>query len=310
MPITIERILCPVDFTAFSRQALEHAAAVATWYDAQVEVLHVRPDDPQIDLAGGFPSPAQPGQARLEEFVRPLRMAGIRAETRIEVGDPVWSICRRLEEWRADLVVMATHGGGGFDPVLLGAISERVLRTARCPVLLVPPGAQEVTGTPPLFARTILCPIDFSDASVAALEYALALARESDGQVTLFHVIEGLEEDWPGAQASEAQAHDAAIAACRDDRASRARQRLGTLIPADADDWCRPGAQIAFGKPYREILRVAADTGADLIVMGVVGREADHLRRFGSMTHHVAQESTCPVLTIRPAGRAAEGSAA
>jgi nucleotide-binding universal stress UspA family protein len=78
-----------------------------------------------------------------------------------------------------------------------------------------------------------------------------------------------------------------------------ARARLDRLVPADAVTWCKPDKRIVVGKAYRGILNAAHEAKADLIVMGVLGRNAVDLMLFGSTTHHVVREATCPVLTVR-----------
>lgn len=83
---------------------------------------------------------------------------------------------------------MGTHGRGGFERLFLGSVTEKVLRTARCPVLTVPPPAEGAPSGPVLY-KTILCPLDFSDSSMRALEYALSLAKESHARVILLHVL-------------------------------------------------------------------------------------------------------------------------
>jgi nucleotide-binding universal stress UspA family protein len=71
------------------------------------------------------------------------------------------------------------------------------------------------------------------------------------------------------------------------------------MIPNEARTWCTPEVLIAKGSSYREILRVAREHDADVIVMGVHGRNAVDLMVFGSTTHHVIREAHCPVLTLR-----------
>ena len=82
---------------------------------------------------------------------------------------------------KADLLVMGTHGLGGFHRLLLGSVTEKVARTASCPLLTVPPAAPAMTPRPILFKK-IVCPIDYSPASLKALDYALELGRQADGR--------------------------------------------------------------------------------------------------------------------------------
>ena len=85
--------------------------------------------------------------------------------------------------------MIGTHGAGGFEHLVLGSAAEKVLRKATCPVLTVPPHARATSKLP--FKR-ILCPVDFSDSSRAALDFAFSLAQEGDAELTILHVFE-----WP-----------------------------------------------------------------------------------------------------------------
>jgi nucleotide-binding universal stress UspA family protein len=78
-----------------------------------------------------------------------------------------------------------------------------------------------------------------------------------------------------------------------------AQERLQAAVPDTVRAYCAVETMLATGKPYREILRVAAEQRADLIVMGVQGRGAADLMLFGSTTQHVVRQATCPVLTLR-----------
>jgi nucleotide-binding universal stress UspA family protein len=77
------------------------------------------------------------------------------------------------------------------------------------------------------------------------------------------------------------------------------QERLRTAVPDTVRAYCTVETMLATGKPHREILRVATEQQADLIVMGVQGRSAVDLTIFGSTTQHVVRQATCPVLTIR-----------
>jgi len=70
-------------------------------------------------------------------------------------------------------------------------------------------------------------------------------------------------------------------------------------LPDEARVWCRPDERVTTGKAYREILTIAAAENVELIVMGVHGMGPLHVRLFGSTTHHIIREVTCPVLTLR-----------
>lgn len=123
--------------------------------------------------------PVQPEEMieEVRRFCEPV-MAGATPEILVEEGDPARRIAAQAERIPADLLIMGTHGRGGFERLFLCSVTEKVLRTARCPVLTVPPPAARAPAGPVLY-KTILCPLDFSDSSMRALEYALSLAKEA-----------------------------------------------------------------------------------------------------------------------------------
>ena len=97
-------------------------------------------------------------------------------------------ILAQAERLRVDLIVMGTHGRTGFQRLLLGSVTDKVLRTARQPVLTVgaPAGEQDTTAA----FKGILCAIDFSECSIAALTYAVSLADGADAHLDAVNVIE------------------------------------------------------------------------------------------------------------------------
>jgi nucleotide-binding universal stress UspA family protein len=297
--LQIKRIVCPVDFSPISRRALDHAAVIARWYEAELVVLHVMPLMPTVF---GFPSPvvaeaAEPatGEAMVREladFVAGAEDVAGGTQTLVRTGSPTAEILRHAAETGADLIVLGTHGRTGFERLVLGSVTEKVLRKAPCPVLTVPRHAE---GQPerPLFER-ILCGADFSEAGNHAAAYALSLAQEGNSSLTLLHVV-----DWmPDKDLTRFPQFDAA--AYRRTINREARAKLEALVPEQARDWCDPDLRIGCGKPYREILRVAEEDRSDLIVLGVHGGGAVLDRMlFGSTTQHVVRQALCPVLTIR-----------
>ena len=209
-----------------------------------------------------------------------------------ESGDESTTIVDQAVANRADLIVMGTHGRRGFKRLLLGSVTESVLREAPCPVLTVPSRAPAAAAERVTFKR-ILCPIDFSTSALQALGFALDLARQADGLVTLLHVIEWLsEEDPPASARFDTSEYRRYIVA-------DAEERLQGLVAKESRAWAEIHNVIVFGRAHREILRAADTTPADLIVMGAQGRGGVGLALFGSTTQQVVRGAACPVLTVR-----------
>jgi nucleotide-binding universal stress UspA family protein len=291
--IRITQILCPVDFSEISRHALDHAAAIARWYEARLTLLYVFANLPTMDLPPLVLEDAD--RERLMDDLRRMAAAiprDVPIEFRIEEAGYVHEeILAQLGATHADLLVLGTHGRSGFQRLFLGSVTEKVIRKAPCPTLVVPPRAPDVPASAPIQFRRILCAVDFSESSLDALAYAITMAEEADARLTLLHVVE-----LPPVLVEE-PALD--LPRVREAAAVDARRRLHELIPEQARTYCTVETTVVEGRAYREILRHATERRSDLIVMGVHGRGATDLLVFGSTTHHVIRASTCPVLIVR-----------
>src|SRR4029453_12233128 len=89
----------------------------------------------------------------------------------------------------ADLLVMGTHGRGGFEHLILGSVTEKVLRGVACPILTVCHEEGRTWAAPGLMSR-ILCATDLTATSSRTMRYALSLAAENQARVTFLHVVE------------------------------------------------------------------------------------------------------------------------
>ena len=299
----MRRILCPVDFSETSRHAIEHATAIARWYKAPLTALHVY--DRVFMPVPGFSVPGdrvpEAEIARLYGLVtacfETATATGVDVTVLVDVGQPASGILDRAATLPADLIVMGTHGASGFEHLMLGSVTEKVLRKAGCAVLTVPPHANATSTLP--FKR-LLCAVDFSAWSLRALEFARSLAKESGAPLTVLSVIEWPWEEPPPPVFAELPAAQAAsLADYRRYVETSAMRRLSTLIDEAASSRVATEPRLSHGKPHVEILRTAADIGADLIVMGVHGRKPIDLMVFGSTTNQVVRQATCPVLTLR-----------
>jgi nucleotide-binding universal stress UspA family protein len=296
--IQINRILCPIDFSECSHRALQHAIAVARWYEASVTVFHVFTNVPNMEVPG-VPLP-DPSRELLTERMQAFAGAAppdvpVRFVARC-VPDVRSEILAEAQTLPADLLVIGSHGRSGVDRLLLGSVTESVVRKSPSPIMVVPPHAPDAAapGLTHGVRPRILCAIDFSDASLGALEYAISLAEEADAELTLFHSIEippELREPIPvPADFNIDQCHAAAEAACL--------RRLRELVPPSVRNYCQVKTAVTEGAAYRQLLRLSAEQPTDLIVMGVHGRGAVDLLLFGSNTARVIRAATCPVLIV------------
>ncbi len=296
--IRLERILCPTDFSKYSFRAADYAVALARHYDSEVHFLHVIPSTvipmeqfpyaaEAIPLAPEFRKRAV---ERLDAFVALSRTEGVRSRFTVAEGAPVTAILNSAEANRAGLICLGTHGREGVERLILGSVAERVLRKARSPVLTVSEPGDERAPKDAAF-KNIFCAVDFSTLALKALEYCLSLAEESGGRLTLVNVVEWFpdEPSWigsPNVQDYGAQMQE------------QVRARLEEIVPSEVRKRQEVEVVVRSGKAYREILDVARERKADLIALGVRGRNPLDILLFGSTTQHVVRHAECPVLTI------------
>ena len=299
----IQHILCPVDFSEFSRHAFDRAVAVARSYRADVTVLHVLPVPSAVPA---FPyGPEGPGPFGFEAVDRDRTLAELSRFLAVEqpIGVPLHyvtaespsvqkEVLLQTSRLSADLVVMGTHGRSGFNRVLLGSVAEKTLRTSAVPVLVVPPRLPDVAplGRDPF--RRIVCAVDFSEDSARALRYAASLTQHACGRLTLLHSVEPVPVAYDplGGVGFDIAGYEQALEVS----ARTQLQKLLQPVAPAGDTECIATT----GKAYREILRVANERQADLIVLGVHGRNAFDRLVFGSTTEHIVRRATCPVLTV------------
>ena len=290
----ITHVLCPVDFSEIAQHAVDYAAAIAGWYEARLTLVHAHVNLPAMDLP---PPPLDDAdRQRLQCAARKMAAQApghVAVDAVIEqTGSVHGEVIRQLAATGADLLVLGTHGRSGFQRLFLGSVTEKLIRQATCPTLVVPPRAPDVPADRPIQFRQILCAVDFEASSLEGLVYALDLAQEADARLTLLNVVDiPLGSDYEGGPEIMQNVRTAA--------ATEARRRLHDLVPEQARTYCTVEVEVVQGRAYSAVLRQAADRQADLIVMGVHGRRGVGQLLFGSTTHHVVRAATCSVLIVR-----------
>lgn len=138
-----QKILCPVDFSATSGHAFVFAAAIAQQFGAELILLHVIEEVPLLTAYGGVPALDASGE--VEKFARAemARLAagatpGVKIRTEIARGKCHTAVLLFAKANGVDLIVIGKHGRSHLDYFLFGSVTERVIRRAACPVIVVP----------------------------------------------------------------------------------------------------------------------------------------------------------------------------
>ncbi|MFN3344534.1 MAG: universal stress protein [Chloroherpetonaceae bacterium] len=146
--IRIQKILCPVDFSAPSRNALRYAHEFAKAMNAKITVMHVIQPQP---IAADVNVPYVPlevdleksAKEDLERIVNDEAQAGVVVEHVIAFGLPSECIITQAQKEDVDLIILGTHGRSGLSRLLMGSTAENVIRHAACPVLVVKASEKE-----------------------------------------------------------------------------------------------------------------------------------------------------------------------
>jgi nucleotide-binding universal stress UspA family protein len=254
--LEIKLILCPIDFSEFSERAYHHALSLAEHYHAKLVALHVvelwrHPSASFASSAGLYEEFRQTlhasGEKQLRQFAKNYIHDEIHPELVVHEGTVPDSILSFAQEQKADLVVMGTHGQRGFDRLMLGSVTDRVMRSAPCPVLAVrkPPHESIAAGKEWHYIhhlnRILFC-ADFSKNSERALKYAISATTEYDAELTLLHVLEEIP--------SLAETEEAIAAAT---------EQLNKLIPPEVRKTRKIKTAVRIGKPYRKIIQLALE---------------------------------------------------
>jgi nucleotide-binding universal stress UspA family protein len=282
-------ILCPVDFSEFSVKAYDYAQSLAWHYKAELLVQHVLYSFPAFYTDAAYRQICQKLRAdalrKLKQFAK--RQTRTKVQPRCVVQDGIASdeVLSFAEAQAVNLIVMGTHGLRGIDRLMLGSVTERVLRKARCPVLAVRKPVHDFVSTggnadPINLKRIVLC-MDFSDHAHHALHFAFSIAREYNAELTLFHALEHV----PGSSGLQSAT-------------TKATKQLKELAPPRARKPSPVKFLVRTGKPYQQIVEVAMETQTDLVIMGARGRSSINNALFGSTTYRVIQLGPCPVLAV------------
>ena len=175
----------------------------------------------------------------------------------------------------------------GLQRLLLGSVTEAVVRRSATPVLVVPRSRAGVPGRATL--DVVFCAVDFSLSSKRAFEYAVSIATGTGARLVLAHVLEWSEEHDP-LPYTEGQR----LPTSEDD----AVRRLNELITDEIRTRCSPQLALGYGAPGDELLRLLQEHDAGLIVLGVTERNPIDLAVFGSTVRRLIRDSGRPVLTV------------
>jgi nucleotide-binding universal stress UspA family protein len=141
----VNNILVPVDFSNYSGKALAYASEIAQSYKAQLQVLHIIEETmhPAFSVTGKssifdlVPGIKDDSRKRAEKMIKEFVLDKVKSKVFIQGGRAASDIIKFANENSTDLIVIATHGLTGLEHMLMGSVTEKVVRMAHCPVFTV-----------------------------------------------------------------------------------------------------------------------------------------------------------------------------
>jgi nucleotide-binding universal stress UspA family protein len=277
-PFQLKLIVVPTDFSEPAAHALRYASALSERFGSHLLVIYADSSTPPIDLGGRALNVfAQYANQMIEETRERLEIHAeqninplVPYDVRVVVDSPVNAIIEHACDAGADLIVMGTHGRTGLSRLLVGSVTEGVIRSATMPVIAVNSTTAETAGV-----HTVLCPVTFTADSRVALRYAADLTDTPNSPLVLFH---GLVEQELQSTVDELL-------------------RLQDWAPKELVDRCVLKI-MPERVPPEQIVQFAKLTSADLIALGVpVDRSIADVFR-GTIAEQILHASSCPVLMV------------
>lgn len=284
-----EHLLVPIDFEPASEVAVELAVMLASSYEAKLDLCHAFFIPPFAYESSPMPCYGdilREAQRELDAKLASMLRRYPKTESVLVEGEPRQCIIDAGVERGADLIVMGTHGRRGLAHVFLGSVAERIVRSSPVPVLTT--CADHASKSGAVAFRHVLVPTDFGEPSMRSVGTALELAQRFDARLTIVHSSPlAASAAYPPAPEIEHEARTAL---------ARALTRARAWVPSAQ-------SVLVHGDPREQILEVARDRGADLIVMGTHARRGVSRALLGSVAERLVQTSPIPVLTVGASAR-------
>ncbi|SMD08687.1 Nucleotide-binding universal stress protein, UspA family [Desulfocicer vacuolatum DSM 3385] len=325
MRIQPQKIMCAMDFSDYSPTILSYSVALCKEFDARLFLCHVVMNVPaMLGTSETSLDPIQLQQSHNRSAQEMLEKMAAEVPLPCEVilgkGDAADELSRIAQEKEIDMVVTATQGQSAMARLLIGSVTEKLMKTIQCPLLVLHTQKHEFFPPPDhgIKMDKILVGCDFSSDSRLAFEYGMSLAQEFQASLHLAHVIKPTEHlalkpenDFdlsPGDYyrltsptlylETASEKHETRINKIKEIR-NKLIHQLHRMVPEESQHWCTPETILLDGEPYRELIHYAQDEEMDLIVLGIRGHTLLEKLMVGSTTHRLIRQSPCPVLAVR-----------
>jgi nucleotide-binding universal stress UspA family protein len=283
--IRTQTILVPVDFSNASKMAVNYGLSLALEFKSRLILAHISAWDPAaFDQA----------KADLLALIPEECRERLTFEIIVKSGDVRPELMGIIEDKQVDLVVMGTRGRSYFERLILGSVTDRMLRKLHVPILTVShlDPEREIHSPGPVPIRRILYATDLADGSEEGLKFSIRLARGLDASVTVAHIV----------QAADAALHGIETAAFLPGYANevraQAQERLDQMVALVSDGSVPISTVLGEGVAYETINALAEQYGSDLIVINLQNKGRLERAVLGTTAERVIRTATVPVLSL------------
>jgi nucleotide-binding universal stress UspA family protein len=281
-----DKILVATDL-ADTDYLIPHAVAQARACGSALTLVHVIPPGQAVPLdASAIPyldvaEMKQEAEQTLQRVAAQAQASGIPCDVIVKEGNPREQITSLARELNTGRVICGTHGRRHLKKFLLGSVAHEILRSAEVPVCTIGPHAHEASsfGAP----RRILHPVSLCAGYESSARMAIEMAQFYRADITLLHVL-----------SRSVQSQQEA-----DRLMGWTKSEMRRVIPEEAPLWTRATIQVEIGDVVEEVLSVATEMNADLIVLGVNADVSFWPIRGDDTVYSIIAEAKSPVLSIR-----------
>ena len=300
----LEKVLFTTDFSEMANQALPYAIKMAKVSGAELIMLHAitlyehDPNDPEHhfpSLQAYCSEVTKAAESGFQVCVERIGDAGVAVRKVIVQGiSPHAAILEFVkDEGDIGLIVMSTHGRSGLSHVLLGSVTENVIRYAGCPILVTKSPEHEFIDpeTGDVHIRKVLFPVDFSEESLRPLTFLAFIAGMGNAEITIFHAVD--IEVPPIYYASGIDSILQLDPKLNERVIQKMKDQIGSKLEGFTVKY-----EVQEGRAVDRIREYASENEIDLIVMGAAGSHGIGDFLFGSTAARVIQKAVCPVLIV------------
>ncbi|HZI48328.1 MAG TPA: universal stress protein [Pyrinomonadaceae bacterium] len=275
-------ILFPTDFSANAQAALKYAAAFARHGHGRVLLFSVQDAKTAADL-----------QSQVDELRSHPLLNAVDTEPIFVEGEPAGQIAQGAIDHDVDLITVVTRGRNRLSRAFGGSIAEEIVAESPCAVLAVRPPQRDFVANHEIRLKRVLLATNFRPSSAAATQLATQMANQFGAELHAVYVIGDYLEQ------ISVMFPEGGLAALTRLR-SYVQERMTQLVRAGGGAM----THVVEGRPYQEIVKLAANIDADLVVIGtaVHGSLFGNSQVLGSEIERVIRNAPCPVLCV-PAAR-------